>query len=111
MLSSAGPLASGTAAVGVALKGGQLPADGVEAGDTVAVLQIPTAAAAGAAAAGSDADEARVLVEQARVYSTRPDPAQAGGTLVTVLVPSSDYLDVAAASGTGQVALVEMPPP
>lgn len=109
MVSAEGALEAGTAAVGVALKGGQLPADGVDPGDTVAVLQVPTVAAAGGGRAGDGAD-AQVLVEQARVFSARPDPAQPGGTLVTVLVPADDYVAVAAASGTGQVALVEVPP-
>jgi hypothetical protein len=109
MVSAEGPLESGTAAVGVALKGGQLPADGVRPGDTVAVLQVLNAGAAGSARSG-DAGGAQVLVDQARVYSARPDPAQAGGTLATVIVPSSDYVDVAAAAGAGQVALVEVPP-
>lgn len=108
MVSSAGPLEAGTAAVGVALKSGQIPADGVDPGDTVAVLQVPTAAAA-AARAGDGAD-AQVLVERASVFSARPDPATAGGTLVTVLVPADDYVAVAAASGSGQVALVEVSP-
>jgi hypothetical protein len=108
MVSSSGPLEAGTAAVGVALKSGQIPADGVDPGDTVAVLQVPTAAAAGSRA--GDGADAQVLVEQASVFSARPDPAQAGGTLVTVLVPADDYVAVAAASGSGQVALVEVPP-
>lgn len=108
MVSSEGPLTDGTAAVGVALKGGQLPADGVDPGDTVAVLQVPTAAAAGARSGGESG--AQVLVEQAQVFAARQDPAQAGGTLVTVLVPSSAYLDVEAAGATGQVTLAEVAP-
>lgn len=108
MVSSTGPLEAGTAAVGVALKSGQLPADGVDPGDTVAVLRVPTAAGAGSRT--GDSAEAQVLVERATVFSARLDPAQAGGTLVTVVVPADDYVAVAAASGSGQVALVEVPP-
>lgn len=107
MVSSAGPLTDGTAAVGVALKGGQLPADGVAPGDTVAVLQVPTAAGGGARSGG---DGPQVLVEQARVFAAKQDPAQAGGTLLTVLVPTNAYLDVAAASAAGRVAVVEVAP-
>jgi hypothetical protein len=105
MVTSAASLQAGQAAVGVALKGGQIPADGVAPGDIVAILQVPAGASAGAAAR----DTARVLVDKATVYSSRPDPAQAGGTLVTVIVPAAACVNVAAASGAGQAALVEVP--
>lgn len=113
MLTSAHPLADGLAAVGVALGGGHLPADGVGPGDWVAVLQVPTdtTGALEESVAGRGGEgQARVLVPRAQVFSARPDPAQAGGTLVTVLVPVEDYVAVAAASGAQQVSLVEVAP-
>ena len=111
MVTSAAPLRAGQAAVGIAVKGGQVLADGVAAGDTVAVLRIPTAAAANTSTTTTGGqDTGRVLVARATVYSSRPDPAQAGGTLVTVIVPVEVYVEVAAAGGAGQVALVQVPP-
>ena len=108
MVTSAGPLAAGQAAVGVAVKGGQVPADGVAAGDVVDVLRVPTAGAASTGGSGT-APEAQVLVAKATVFSSRPDPAQAGGSLVTVIVPVADYASVVAAGAAGQVALVGVP--
>jgi hypothetical protein len=108
MVTSLAALQTGQAAVGIALKGGQIPADGVTPGDTVAVLRIPTS---GSSTGTPGNDSAQVLVAKAAVYSSRPDPAQAGGTLVTVIVPTEDSVDVAAASGAGQAALVKVPTP
>jgi Flp pilus assembly protein CpaB len=102
MVTAAPVLAADEAQVGVALRAGQLPADGVLPGDTVQVLQLPAkdAAASGAAAT------ATVLVPQARVFSERPDPSVAGGWVVTVTVPTTSAAAVATASGLGAAALV-----
>lgn len=105
MVTGEQPLSSGEAAVGVAVRGGQLPAEGVAAGELVAVLRIPVT---GSAAATAEVEDAQTLVRQARVYDTRPDPAQAGGTLVTLIVPSTSVEAVAAASGSGQAALARV---
>jgi ABC-type uncharacterized transport system permease subunit len=94
-------LPAGQAEVGVAVRSGQVPADGLAPGDTVQIVQL---------AAGQDAvGQARVLVEQALVFSSRPDESVVGGTLLTVVVPTSASTAVAAASGAGQVALVRVP--
>jgi hypothetical protein len=106
MVTSVRAPAAGEAAVGVAVKGGQIPADGVSPGDTVAVLHVP---GRGGTGAETDADQAQVLVKSAEVFSFRPDPSQAGGSLVTVIVPQGQYLQVAAASSAGRIALVEVP--
>lgn len=95
-------LPAGQAEVGVAVRSGQIPADGLAPGDTVQIVQLPAQDAAG---------QARVLVEQARVFSSRPDESVVGGTVLTVVVPVGSSTAVAAASGAGQVALVRVPGP
>ena len=90
--------------VGVAVTSGQIPADGLKPGDTVRVLRLPETS--------SNREDrnpaAQELVSQARVFAVRTDPAQAGGTLLTLTVPASDASAVAAASGAEQVALVRV---
>jgi hypothetical protein len=101
MLTSAGPLASGQALVGVALGSGQLPADGV--------IQLPPKNAATGTAAGGTAPQAVVLVAGARVFSAHADPSNAGGTVVSLVVSAQESTEVAAASAAGLVALVQVP--
>lgn len=99
MVTSGDTLPAGQAQVGVAVRSGQIPADGLSPGDAVAVVQLPTKDGAGAA---------QVLVARAIVFSARSDPAVSGGTLLTVIVPASASTAVAAASSAGQVALVRL---
>ena len=105
MLTSADPLSAGQAEVGVALSGGRVPADGLAPGDTVTALRVPSGATGGGAAAEPPGV---VLVAKARVFSSRPDPAQAGGTLVTLIVPAERAPAVAAASAAAAIALVRV---
>ena len=102
MLTSGDPIPAGQVQVGVALKAGQLPADGVTAGDTVAVLRLG-ASPAGAAAAPV------VLADAATVYAVREDPTQTGGSLVTLVVTADQGLAIAEASSTGNAALIKVP--
>ena len=99
MVSSGDTLLAGQAEVGVAVRSGQIPADGLSSGDVVQVVQLPTKDGTGAAV---------VLVARAVVFSSRSDPAVSGGTLLTVIVPASASTAVAAASSAGQVALVRV---
>ena len=92
-------LPAGQAEVGVAVRSGQIPADGLTPGDVVQVVQLPAKEGPGAAL---------VLVARSVVFSTRPDPAVSGGTLLTVIVPASASTSVAAASSAGQIALVRI---
>lgn len=101
MLTSGDVLLPGQAQVGVAVRSGQVPADGLVPGDVVRVVQLPVK--------GAVELDARVLAERAQVFSARPDPAVSGGTLVTVTVPDGVSTAVAAASGVGVVALVKVP--
>jgi hypothetical protein len=89
------------AQVGVAVKSGQIPADGLVPGDIVEVVALP---AANAATPGAP----QVLAERAEVFAVREDPAQAGGTLLTLVVPRAQAVPVAAASGAGQIALIRV---
>ena len=104
MVTAAAPLAAGQAQVGVAVKSGQIPADGLQPGDTVQVVQVPAAGAA------STSDRsAKVLVDQAIVFSSRDDPSQTGTTLLTLVLPLPSSSAVAAASAAGQIALIRIP--
>lgn len=104
MVTTASPLPSDAAMVGVQLKPGQLPAIGLRDGSSVEVLQLParntTSAAAGAT------QRVSVVVDTATVYATTADPSQSGGTLATLIVPKDSAGAVAAASNAGLLALV-----
>ena len=95
------------AEVGVVVTSGQIPADGLNPGDSVQVLRLP---ASGSARTSNGEDLAQELVPVATVFAVRPDPAQAGGTLLTLTVPAQDAAGVATASGAGVVALVRVAP-
>ena len=103
MISANPGLSSTQAQVGVAVKPGQIPADGVVPGDVVTVVQLP---APDAGPAGS----ATVLVQRAEVFASRDDPALAGGTLLTLVVPVDKAVSVAAASGAGRAAVIRVAP-
>jgi hypothetical protein len=105
MLASGPVLDPGQAKVGVAVKGGQLPADGLTPGDVVQVLRLPSQqqqTTTGAAA------PTPLVLAKATVFSAKVDPAQAGGYLITVTVPADQAPAVAAASGAGLAALVQV---
>jgi len=103
MVTDVDPTPTGMVQVGVAVKGGQIPAEGLTPGDTVQVLRLPTAGGTGAPA------EPEVIVARATVYAALPDPVQAGATLLTLLVPAEQAAAVAGASGAGGAALVKVP--
>lgn len=102
MLTSGTGLSAGQAQVGMAIRSGQQPADGLLPGDNVRVVALP--------AQGSGSADAKVLSEQATVFATRDDPAVNGGTLVTLMVPDAQSTAIAAAGSQGAVALVKVTP-
>ncbi|MHA3700755.1 SAF domain-containing protein [Jatrophihabitans sp. YIM 134969] len=107
MVTDAPTLNEAQAQVGVQVKPGQIPADGLSAGDAVEVLQLP--AQAGASSGGTtSAVSAVVIVDDATVYATAPDPSQSGGTLLTLVVPRSDVAAIATASNASLIALVRV---
>lgn len=99
MVSSGPSLPDGEAQVGVAVRSGQVPADGLVPGDRVRVVQLPVQ---------GSTDPAAEELTLAEVFSVRADPAVTGGLLVTVTVPDGRSTEVAAASGAGLVALVKV---
>ena len=104
MVTDADPIPAGMAQVGVAVKGGQLPADGLVPGDRVQVLALPgQTAGAGNPPAPTD------LVDSAVVFAAHQDPTQPGTTLLTLVVPAKAAPAVAAASATGAAAVVKVP--
>jgi len=109
MLTSGDPIPAGQVQVGVALKAGQLPADGVTAGDTVAALRLGATAPGAEQGTGSAAAAPVVLVDAATVYSVRADPTQTGGSLVTLVVTAAQGLAIAEASSTGNAVLIKVP--
>lgn len=108
MLTAAGPLGPGLSMVGVELKPGQLPANGLSDGARVQVLQLPDKTTGSLPTAGSAGSAPVVLAAMATVYASTQDPSQTGGTLLTLIVPSSDAAAIAAASSAGVVALVQV---
>ena len=115
-LASGPAVTPGDAVVGVATKPGQLPADGVQPGDTVAVLETSSPGLAQAdlsptgtaepAAAGALTGAGSVLAPVATVTGVSTTASNDGTTVVSVLVPGSLAPAIASASTAGQVALV-----
>lgn len=104
MLTDQPALSAAQAAVGVAVKSGQIPAGGLSPGDTVDVVALP------GAGTSSGVQPAKVIVTSARVDSVREDPAQTGGSVLTLIVPRESAGAVAAASGAGRIAVIEVAP-
>jgi SAF domain len=119
-LTSVRPLAPGDAVVGIALKDGQIPADGLQPGDVVMVVQTEapgTAVAGGQGPTSGSATDANgqstgVLVSRAGVRSVDQPPATSseGDTeLVSVEVSQTLAPEVAIAATADQVSLVLLP--
>jgi hypothetical protein len=105
MVTSAPAVNSSDAQVGVAVTPGQIPANGLNPGDTVEILQLPPKNTAGGSATPPSST---VLADSATVYSSATDPSQSGGTLLTLVVPKSVAAAVAAASNAGLIALIRV---
>ena len=111
------PVATGDAVVGLALKEGQLPASGVEAGDQVMIVQT---ASPGTSFGSPDSGDpggggnssTGVLVPQARVFQVDAPPSNSSSgfsLLVSVEVSSTLAAAVSTASAADQVSLVLLP--
>jgi Flp pilus assembly protein CpaB len=99
MLRTEGLLANDHVAVGLALKPGHLPANGVQLGDRVDIVLVPTTNSQ------PTSSQPKVLVSNARVSGYRPDQASAT-ILVTVAVPRGKGPDVASAGAVGGISLL-----
>ncbi|MET8447733.1 hypothetical protein [Streptomyces sp. NPDC005209] len=113
MFTGKSSLPSGKAAVGVALKEGQYPAD-IKPGDSVAVYNVDsgnsgsdkTGSSAGTSSGGT------ALVENAKVDKVAEDSdatVSTGNLSLTLLVDQSDAAAVARAASAGAVAIVHVP--
>ncbi len=98
------------ALVGLSLKPGQLPGDGLEPGDAVQVLVLPppNAGPLNPAAPSAAPAAAPVLVNAALVYAIRAADAAAEVTVVTLVVGVADAPGVVAAGSAGQVGLIRV---
>ncbi|GAB2645128.1 hypothetical protein [Kribbella swartbergensis] len=101
------PIPAGGALVGVSLEGGRAPSDGIQVGDIVSVIRVPTA--------NQDSQPATPLVTAAEVTASAGAIAdvktQANTTLnVTVLVPTEKATAVAAAAAAKTLVLVKLNP-
>lgn len=105
MLTDGPSLPAGQAQVGVAVKPGQVPAEGLLPGDVVTVLQLPSQQALNAD--GADA-KPTLIVEGATVIASVPQAGQSMGWTVTLQVPIDAAAAVASASGVGLAALVRV---
>lgn len=104
-------LLPGQEVVGLALRAGQLPAEGLSVGDQVSVIltAAPGQSAAPSGTGGAGAPGS-VLVPDAVVYATAA-PGSAASVVVSLVVPATLAGPLAAAGVAGEVALVLEPGP
>ncbi|MGQ0631589.1 MAG: SAF domain-containing protein [Sporichthyaceae bacterium] len=102
MLTTAAVPAEGQAMVGLALRSGQFPADGLSVGDRVLAVMLP---AAGAAASTVEAAKALTV---AQIYGLRPDDSGGTDTLVTLVVPLEFAGRILAHGSAGRLGLVKV---
>ncbi|MDX3101512.1 hypothetical protein ACIBO5_04090 [Nonomuraea angiospora] len=92
-------LGPGKATVGLALKPGQMPA-GVEAGDRVQVIYVPSRSGQG---------QTKVLAESALVFSVGDKSRTTNSGQITVIVDSSASPEIVAFASSGEIAVAELP--
>jgi hypothetical protein len=124
-VTTAPPIASGDAVVGLALKPGQLPAAGVEPGDQVEMVQtaspgtplssVPTSSSSSTSASQSSGSGSAtgVLVPQASVFDVEVPSSNSSSDaslLVSVEVSSTLAASVSTAAAADQISLVLLPP-
>ncbi len=117
-ISGSPPIGPGDAVVGLALKSGQLPSNGVEPGDQVMIVQTaaPGALPTGSSPAGTASSAfgtAGILVPEATVFDTAVPPlnSSSGATeLVSVEVSATLGAAVSTDAAADQVSLVLLPP-
>ncbi|MFC4115548.1 hypothetical protein [Nonomuraea zeae] len=92
-------LGPGKATVGLSLKAGQMPA-GVEKGDRVQVIFVPTRSSQG---------QSRVLAESALVFAVGSGSRTGNSGQITVIVDSSASPEIVAFASSGEIAVAELP--
>jgi hypothetical protein len=106
MISSDSSVAKGTVVVGLALKPGQLPAGGLQAGDRVALYAVASQNGSGGTQTGT------LLAAAATVYDVEQPGAndvQSDQVSVSVSVPAGEAPAVTQASSSGAVAVALLP--
>lgn len=100
---------SGQQLVAVALKPGQLPAEGLRPGDRVLVVLTPGDGSASAGTGSSSGTSAPVAATPlTAVVHAQSAPAQDGSVVVDLLATGSDGVTIAQESSTGRVTLVQL---
>ena len=105
MLTTAPVPGAGQSMVGLALKPGQFPADGLAIGDSVLVVVLP-----GADATSSGAGVGARAITVGDVYGLRSDPGGGADTLVTLIVPLDTANRILEQGAAGRVGLVKVAP-
>jgi len=101
MLTTRPPTPAGDVVVGVSLKPGQFPADGIAAGDMVMVILLLAPSVSGGSNAASVLDPSAQVVDA----QTMPD---SGGAVASLLIPRAEAAQVAQASSAGLVAVAQV---
>ncbi|MER5518687.1 hypothetical protein [Streptomyces sp. NPDC002763] len=111
MFTKGSSLPAGKAAVGVALKEGQYPAD-IKPGDVVAVYNVGTSNSGSGNSDSTSTSSGTPIVDKAEV-KTKADKSDAtistGNLSLTLLVDENDAAAVARAASAGAVAIVHVP--
>ncbi|MFJ3309092.1 hypothetical protein ACIPSA_39825 [Streptomyces sp. NPDC086549] len=111
MFAEGSSLPAGKAAVGVALKEGQYPAD-IKAGDVVAVYNVDTSSTSKTGSSATSTSGGAAIVENAKVSKVNDDSdatVSTGNLSVTLLVDQADAAAVARAASASAVAIVHVP--
>ncbi|MFE0513854.1 hypothetical protein [Streptomyces sp. NPDC058964] len=111
MFAEGSSLPTGKAAVGVALKEGQYPAD-IKSGDVVAVYNVDTSSSSKTGSSATATSGGAAIVENAKVSKVNDDSdatVSTGNLSVTLLVDQADAPAVARAASAGAVAIVHVP--
>lgn len=102
--------AAGKAVVGVAFKHGQIPARGLQPGDTIRIVTTAGAGAPTTAAADVKTWNAQVVtVEAAPAASDQPSSSANAATTYDLLLSDGDAASLASAAGAGNVAAILEP--
>ena len=110
MLTTAPVPAEGKSMIGLALKPGQFPADGLTIGDQVLVVLLPGGTGAGGGPAASATGGTARAITVGELYGLRADPSTGSDTLVTLIVPLETANRIVEQGAAGRVSLVKVTP-
>ena len=100
--------AAGQATVGLALDPTRVPAAGLDPGDVVEVVAVPSAD--GVRSGTASIDQPEILTAEAQVYAVDGAPAAGGQVLLTLVVNAEAAVRIAAYSTQNRVAVIESAP-